>query len=86
MWVTNCEGEADRPVSLLDLHFVSSSKDQTALFFEVLDHTRAKIPRNSHFLIKNCTFDGPGGTVMTTRKDDLEFVNTPPGIDVIEGR
>jgi hypothetical protein len=60
MWVTNCEGEADRPVSLLDLHFVTSGKDQTALFWEVLDHTRARIPRNSHFLIKGCTFDGPG--------------------------
>jgi hypothetical protein len=85
VWVTNCEGESGRPVTLSNLHFFTAAREQTALLFEVLDHTRNTISQNQHFAIRDCTFEGPGGKVKTTRKADLEDIDAP-GIEVVEGR
>jgi hypothetical protein len=83
VWVTNCEGgPGDRQVSLSRLHFITGG-DQTAIFFEVLDHSRESIPRNRFFSIRDCKFDGPGGQIRAANPNAIDQVELPPGVKVL---
>jgi hypothetical protein len=85
VWVTNCEGgrAPDQHVSLLRLHFTTAQPSQTALFFDVLHHTRQQIAKDRYFRVRDCTFGGPGGKVKTPDLGFLEQVELPAGVEAV---
>ena len=88
MWITNCEGgeKEDRHVVLDHLNFVTTQKEQTALFFSVEAFARDAIPRNKFIDIRDCTFEGPGEKVKTLDPATLDHVVFPAGVQPIQGR
>jgi eukaryotic-like serine/threonine-protein kinase len=87
IWVTNCEGgeSRDRYVQFNRLEFVTSQKDQTALFFSIQPSFRDSIPKNKFFALRDCTFDGPGVKIKTPDLATLDNIEWPPGVQPIQG-
>ncbi|HWG44186.1 MAG TPA: protein kinase [Gemmataceae bacterium] len=87
IWVTNCEGDAsaDRHVQLERLEFVTTQKEQTAVFFSIQPSLRDSIPKNKFFTFRDCKFDGPGAKVKTDDLTTLEAIDWPPGIAPVQG-
>jgi hypothetical protein len=84
VWITNCEGTSDNPVSLVNVRF-HTPKDGTAVRFDILKSLLASVKVNSHLSFKDCTFEGPGRkfTVANNSFLDLPTIDLPPG-EVIE--
>jgi eukaryotic-like serine/threonine-protein kinase len=83
--VTNCEGSSDNRVKLLGLRFLSHP-GQSAISFTILPQI-PDIPKNRFFIIRDCTFDGPGSKVrsgkptLTTEPLDRDTIELPSGIN-----
>jgi serine/threonine protein kinase len=86
VWVTNCEGgpSPDKHVQLLKLRFHTADAGQTALFFDVRDHSKKEFPKDRFFTVRDCSFFGPGAKVKAAKFQELEEVDVP-GVSVIEG-
>ncbi len=86
--VTNCAGGAgDKRVALLRITFTTTAAGQTALFFDARD-TIPGIPKDRDFLVRDCSFDGPGAKVKAAKLSDvaLDQIELPAGIAVLEGQ
>jgi serine/threonine protein kinase len=88
IWVTNCEGGAsiDQHVLLHQVQFVTSQKEQTALYFSIERYFQDAIPKNRFFIVRDCKFDGPGEKVKTVNLATLDRVEFPAGVQPVQGR
>ncbi len=86
IWVTNCEGGAERPIELKRLDFVTTQKRQTALFFSIEPGIRDLIPKDRYFAFLDCKFSGDGTAVKTAELATLENIDWPPNIQPVQGR
>src|SRR5579884_1193614 len=86
IWVTNCEGGAERPIELKRLDFVTTQKGQTALFFSIEPGIRDLSPKVRYFAFQDCKFSGDGTAVKTAEPAALENIDWPPNIQPVQGR
>jgi serine/threonine protein kinase len=86
IWVTNCEGAPDRPIGLNRLEFVTTEKDQTALFFSIEPGIRDIIAKDRYFTFRDCTFTGDGTPVKTADPAALENIHWPANVQPVKGR
>lgn len=84
IWVTNCEGSGEHPIEFNQLKFITSQKDQTALFFSA--DLRGAPPKNRYFAFHDCTFVGEGTKGKTTDPATLENIDWPPNVQPVKGR
>jgi hypothetical protein len=83
VWVVNCAGgEApSRQVSLRGLVFETQRADQVGIFFDFKDNIPL-IPKNRDFVIRDCTFGGPGGKIRATYPGRQEHIDLPEGMQI----
>jgi eukaryotic-like serine/threonine-protein kinase len=88
IWVTNCEGgeAADRRVQFNRLEFITSAKEQTALFFSIEPGMRRQIPKNRYFAFHDCKFVGEGTKVKADDPTALGNIEWPPDVQPVQGR
>ncbi len=89
IWIMNCEGGPtnDRHVMLSRLNFVTTQKEQCALFFNILAGSiKDAIPKNKFIDVRDCTFEGPGEKVKTPDLTTLDHVEFPTGVQAIQGQ
>ncbi|HEY7326692.1 MAG TPA: protein kinase [Gemmataceae bacterium] len=86
IWVTNCEGGSDSQIEFNRLAFVTTQKEQTALFFSIEPGIRDIIPKNRYFAFHDCTFSGEGTAVKAADLATLESIDWPPNIQPMNGR
>ncbi len=86
IWVTNCEGSPERQVEFKRLEFVTTHKNQSALFFSIEPGVRDLIPKDRYFAFHECTFSGKGTAVKTAEPATLENIDWPPNVQPIQGR
>jgi len=80
IWITNCEGSPDRRIEFNRLEFVTTQKEQAALFFSIEPGIRDLIPKDRYFTFHDCTFAGEGTAVKTADPTVLENIDWPPNI------
>jgi hypothetical protein len=87
IWVTNCEGgpSPDKHLLFTRLVFDVPRADQTALFFSIRKEIQA-IPKNKYFIVRDCTFNGPGAKVKTPDLATLEQAEFPAGVQPVAGQ
>ena len=85
IWVTNCEGSAERRIEFNRLTFTTTRKEQAALFFSIEPSIRDAIPKNRCFVFRNCTFDGPGAPVKSADPAMLENIGWPANVQPVKG-
>jgi eukaryotic-like serine/threonine-protein kinase len=86
--ITNCEGgPGDKRISLLRLKLMTAQPTQAALFFEALENI-PKVLKDRYFLVRDCSFDGPGAKVQAAKLSDIdpEKIELPRGVSVREGK
>ena len=88
IWVTNCEGGEgpDRVIQFNRLEFVTTAKEQTALFFSIEPGMSKLYPKNRHFAFHDCKFVGEGTKVKTPDPATLENIEWPPNVQPVQGR
>ena len=88
IWVTNCEGGEgpDRVIQFNRLEFVTTAKEQTALFFSIEPGMSKLFPKNRHFAFHDCKFVGEGTKVKTPDPATLENIEWPPNVQPVQGR
>jgi hypothetical protein len=86
IWVTNCEGSSDRPIEFNRLEFVTTHKEQPALFFSIEPGIRDIIPKDRFFAFHDCTFTGDGTAVKAADPADLENIDWPATVQPVNGR
>jgi eukaryotic-like serine/threonine-protein kinase len=72
VFVHSCDGTAGQPVVLSDLHFFTTSSNQTGLFFDYPGNSVVKKAQN--ITVKDCTFVGEGHKITATRLEDVSGV------------
>jgi serine/threonine protein kinase len=86
VWVTNCEGSLDRPIEFNRLEFITTRREQAALFFSIEPGIRNIIPKDRYFAFHACTFLGDGMAVKTPDPATLEDIAWPPNVRPVQGR
>ncbi len=85
IWVTNCEGSPQRRIEFNRLKFLTTQKEQSALFFSIEPGIRDLIPKDRYFTFHDCTFVGAGTAVKTADLTALENINWPPNVQPVRG-
>jgi hypothetical protein len=75
--VSNCEGTADRPVTLRNLRFVTTDAKQAGLFFTAFS-TNPSVKENQHIAVTDCTAEGPGKLAATSKPEHTAGVQFQP--------
>ncbi len=85
--ISSCEGgpSPEKHVVLQRLTFVTDRQAQTDLFFSIEDFHKDAIPTNKYFIVRDCTFEGPGTKVKTPDRTTLDHIEFPPGIQPVQG-
>jgi hypothetical protein len=86
VWVTNCEGgpAPDKHVCLRRISFSTAQPNQTAVFFDVLKHIQG-IVKDRYFIVRDCSFAGPGAKVKTPDLSYIDQVELPAGVETVQG-
>jgi hypothetical protein len=63
VWIVNCVGSADQPVTLTASRFTTTKADQAAIYFDI-NTSIAGISKDEYIAVReDCTFGGPGAKV-----------------------
>jgi serine/threonine protein kinase len=88
IWVMNCEGGSaiDQHVLLSSLEFVTTQKEQTALYFSIQLSFQDAIPAHRFMVFRDCKFEGPGEKVKADSLTTLDHIEFPTGIQPVQGK
>jgi hypothetical protein len=75
--INSCQGLANQPAVLSNLHFTTSGSGQAGFFFDYPGNSDVKKAQN--ITVIGCTFTGEGAKMMATKVEDVTDVKLPEG-------
>jgi serine/threonine protein kinase len=77
IWVINCAGSPEHPVTLTGLQFGTAKADQSALYFDI-NTSISGISKNEYMaVLRDCSFSGPGAKVRARQPGLFSHVEFP---------
>ncbi|MFM7150727.1 MAG: serine/threonine protein kinase, partial [Gemmataceae bacterium] len=81
--VSNCEGSAEKPIVVNELHF-ELPREKVGMFFEIREHSRGAVPLIRHLRLQRSQFEGPGTPLgaQDPSKVDLTTLSLPNNLRI----